>query len=201
MEKVFQSLENDQHIHIQGSHWAAVINAWGCVNKDLDKAIAIFESIPSHPSTTRSSTILPDAVTFEALINAFVAHRRTDLIPRYIERLKSLGVHMTAYIANCLIKGYAAVGNLEQSRLVFESLLDPPQGVAAPNNHVPHHPSPSSPVPVTFPVYREVRVFLYPLAKGLMSPQPSTWEAMVRAELGHGHRDHAIALLDRMQAR
>jgi hypothetical protein len=156
MERVFQTLQSDRHVHIQGSHWAAVINAWGCVKKDLDKAISLFESIPHHPSTCRSSTLLPDAVTFEALINVFVAHRRPDLIPQYIKRLEKLSVHMTAYIANCLIKGYAAVGDLEESRLIFESLLDPPEGVAAPNNHVPHRPSLSPTVPVTAPVYREV---------------------------------------------
>ena len=31
--------------------------------------------------------------------------------------------------------------------------------------------------------------------------QPSTWEAMVRAELGNGNREEAITLLERMQAR
>ena len=156
MESVFQNLENDPHVNIQGSHWGAIINAWGCVKKDLDRAIAIFESISHHPSTLRSSTMLPDAVTFEALINVFVAHRRMDLIPRYIARLEVMGVHMTAYIANCLIKGYAAVDNLEESRRIFESLQDPPQGIAASNNHAPYQPSPSA-VPVTAPVYREVR--------------------------------------------
>ena len=32
-------------------------------------------------------------------------------------------------------------------------------------------------------------------------PQPSTWEAMVRAELGNSNRDHAIALIKRVQER
>lgn len=31
--------------------------------------------------------------------------------------------------------------------------------------------------------------------------QPSTWEAMVRAELGNGNRDEALALLERVKAR
>lgn len=31
--------------------------------------------------------------------------------------------------------------------------------------------------------------------------QPSTWEAMVRAELGNSNRDHAIALIRRVQER
>jgi len=159
MERVFVDLENDPKVLVQGSHWAAMINAWGGAKKDLDKAISIFESISNHPTTRLSPTVLPDAVTFEALINVFVAHRRTDLIPQYIERLKSLGVHMTAYIANCLIRGYAAVGDLEQARLIFNSLVDPPEGLAAPNNHAPHQPS--SPIPAAAPVYREVSSAMY----------------------------------------
>lgn len=92
---------------------------------------------------------------------------------------------MTAYIANLLIKGYASAGELEKARGVFESLVDPPTGVAASNNRAPHELESSALVHSNAPVYRE----------------PSTWEAMVRAELGNGNREEAIALLERMQAR
>jgi pentatricopeptide repeat protein len=158
MERVFRELENDRSVRVQGIHWAAMINAQGAVNKDLDKAISIFNMIPTHPDTRNTSETLPDAVTFEALINVLVAHRRTDLIPQYVEQLKSLGIHMTAYIANCLIRGYAAIGDLEQARLIFDSLLDPAEGMAASNNHTPHEPS-SSIIPASAPVYREVSRF------------------------------------------
>jgi pentatricopeptide repeat protein len=36
------------------------------------------------------------------------------------KRLQRSGVHMTAYIANILIRGYAAAGNIEEARKVFE---------------------------------------------------------------------------------
>jgi len=94
-------------------------------------------------------------------------------------------VHMTAYIANLLIRGYAAVGDIEQARIVFESLADPPVGVAAPNNHASHDTSGTQRISPNELVYRE----------------PSTWEAMVRAELGNGNRDHALALISRVQER
>jgi hypothetical protein len=58
-----------------------------------------------------------------------------------------------------MIKGYAAVGDLEQARALFEGLEDPPQGVAAPNNHVPHEGAPANQVPRSSPVYREVCSF------------------------------------------
>ncbi|PPQ76082.1 hypothetical protein CVT24_003654 [Panaeolus cyanescens] len=180
MERTFEMLKKDPQVHLNGAHFASLINAYGCVSKDLDKSISVFESMPTIPGAPA-----PDAVVFEAIINVIVAHKRTDLIPVYIAKMSESGVHMTAYIANFLIKGYANVGEMDRAREIFESLLDPPTGVAAPNNHAPHNPSSAVDVPVMEPVYRE----------------PSTWEAMVRAELGTGNRDAAIALLERLRAR
>ncbi|KAJ7842752.1 hypothetical protein B0H13DRAFT_2098421 [Mycena leptocephala] len=170
----------DPSVEIQGNHFASLINAYGCVQKDLHKAISVFNSIPGFPRAPPR-----DALVFEALINTLVAHRRTDLMPEYVAMMHSEGVHMTAYIANFLIKGYADVGDMAQARAIFESLVDPPSGVAAVNNHAPHEPGMSPVVDPMEPVYRE----------------PSTWEVMVRAELGSGNRENATALLERLRAR
>ncbi|KAL1939612.1 hypothetical protein VTO73DRAFT_9645 [Trametes versicolor] len=187
MEKTFLELVADRNVSVQGTHWAALINAWGCVQKDLDQVLSVFDSIATHSTTNPRGAPMPDAVVYEALINSLVTLRRMDLAPEYLERLQASGVHMTAYIANLLIKGYASAGEIERSREIFESLQDPQEGVAAPHNHAPHQnkPHPTSPVPANAPVFRE----------------PSTWEAMVRAELGNGERDRAVALLQRLQAR
>jgi len=161
MERVFQELEQHPTLQIQGVHWAGLINAYGCVKKDLGRAIEVFNSIQAHPSAAISPIPLPDAVTYESLINVLVTHRRADLIAEYIQRLQRSDVRMTAYIVNFMIKGYAASGDLVKAREVFEGLEDPPDGVAAPNNHAPHEGSrPPNYVPVSTPVYREVRLFL-----------------------------------------
>ena len=157
MERTFSRLVKDKTVTVQGSHWAALINAYGCVGRDLDKATAVFNSIEEHESTKASGLQLPDAVTFEALINVLVTLRRTDLVPEYLDRLQRSGVHMTAYIANLLIRGYAAVGDIEQARSMFESLADPPVGVAAPNNHAPHDVAAPLRISPNELVYREVR--------------------------------------------
>jgi pentatricopeptide repeat protein len=116
MQGMFQRLCDD-NVQVQGTHWGSLINAYGCVKKDLNKAIQVFDSIASHPTTLKSNAILPDAVAYEALINVFVTLRRTDLIPVYMDRLTASGVHMTAYIANLLIKGYAVGGDLARARV------------------------------------------------------------------------------------
>lgn len=162
MENVFTQLIADERVPVQGTHWAALINSYGCVQKNVEKAIQIFESIATHPTTQKSGAALPDAVTVEALINVLVTHRRMDLIPQYREWLSSHNVHMTAYIANLLIKGYAAVGDIGRAREIFEALVDPPEGVAAPNNHTPHVGESTSvrQVPVDAPVFREVSAII-----------------------------------------
>jgi hypothetical protein len=78
-------------------------------------------------------------------------------MPEYVALMHSEGVHMTAYIANFLIKGYADVGDMAQARAIFEGLVDPPSGVAAVNNHAPHEPGTSPVIDPLEPVYREVR--------------------------------------------
>ncbi|KAK7471322.1 hypothetical protein VKT23_002731 [Stygiomarasmius scandens] len=180
VERVFSQLVSNRRLVVQGSHFATLINAYGCVAKDLDKAIAVFDSISTHP---RGPAM--DALVFEAMINVLVAHRRVDLIPDYVAKMSASGVHMTAYIMNLLIKGYAAAGDVEKARELFESLMDPPEGVAAAHNHAPHDPRLTMAIDPMAPVYRE----------------PSTWEAMIRAELGAGHRERALALLERLKAR
>jgi len=192
MEQIFETIQRDPSVQLTGAHFASLINAYGCVNKDLDKAIEIFESIPSFPGAPAA-----DAVVYEALVNAIVAHKRTELLPKYIGRMKEQGVHMTAYIANFLIKGYANVGDLGEARAIFESLLDPPGGVAAPGNHSVHSGSPTSNGATTAGSFLDG----YGFVQEPVYREPSTWEVMVRAELGAGNRDAALDLLERLKAR
>lgn len=160
MQKVFDKISQDPSIEIQGTHWATLINVYGCAVRDLARAIGVFESIEKHPSTARSRTKLPDAVVYEALFDALSAHRRPDLIPMYLDRLRSSHVRPTAYVANAIIKGYAAAGDIVSARETFEAMDDPPMGKAAPFNHNDHH-APLTPLRVqtelSEAIYREVR--------------------------------------------
>jgi pentatricopeptide repeat protein len=106
MMDVFGRLAEEQNhlLRVNGAHWASLINAWGGVQKDVDRAISLFESIPSHPTTKHSRTPLPDALVYEALFNVFISNDRHDLVETYIARMKQNGVRMTAYVVNSLIR-------------------------------------------------------------------------------------------------
>jgi len=179
MEKVFQDLLRDRRVTVNGTHWAARINAYGCANRDLNRALQVFSEI------SKTTPGLPDAVCYEALLNVLVTNHRTDLFPEYLDHMAKAGVHMTAYVANLVIKGYATANDIGKAREMFESMSDPAFGVAAPDNHASHEPSETAHSSFNSPVYRE----------------PSTWEAMVRAELGSNNKDAALALIERMRLR
>jgi len=186
MLEIFALVTSSSPPLVQGVHWASLINMYGCMKKDLDKAMEIFESIASHPSTVNAKQRLPDATIFESLINVIVTLHRYDMIDDFLHRLQSSGVRPTAYIVNLIIKGYAAAGDLERARAYFEALQDPPQGVAAPHNRAAHDNDVEGAVASPHvPVYRE----------------PSTWEEMIRAELRSGNRDRALELITRVQSR
>ncbi|KAF8306238.1 hypothetical protein DL93DRAFT_2088801 [Clavulina sp. PMI_390] len=139
------------HGQPQGSHWAAMINAWGSVARDLDRTLTTFQACAA---SARGN--LPDSCVYEALFNALFANGRADLVPTYLDDMAKRGVHSTAYIAAVLVKGYSEGGDIEAARRVFAGLVDPPLGVAAPHNHQINNAIGLNLVPADAPVFREV---------------------------------------------
>ncbi|KAK4703537.1 hypothetical protein P7C70_g2681, partial [Phenoliferia sp. Uapishka_3] len=188
---IFAALVKDRNVTVTGAHWASLINSWGSVSKDLERARSIFNSIATHPSTTANSN-LPDAVVYEALLNACIANGRSDLCNEYLQDMKNKGIHITAYVANTVIKAYIAQGDIAAARTFFESMTDPPVGVAAPGNKATdrhpkhHHQAGQTPVALADePIYRE----------------PSSYEIMIRSEIEAGEMGRAAALLSRVEER
>lgn len=125
-------------------HYAALIHAKGCTQRDLPAARACFESALADPA------IAPHACLYQALFESLSAHRRTAAeAPALLADMKTRGVGMTAYVANALIHGYTLAGDVAAARKVFWDSL--------PRNQ----------------------------------REPSTYEAMVRAELAAEERGRA----------
>jgi pentatricopeptide repeat protein len=183
MEEILQSMKN-RRLEITGNHFSSLITAKGCAMHDLDGALQVFESLRKVKRPVRSNlfhgssnTTLPDVLAYEALLAVVVTHHRIDLMQRYFETMINVDrVRPTAYIYNLLIKGYAAGGQIERAREIFEQMRDPQAGAAAPNNHLPHAYMGNETRPpairemngrvdgsVEDPVYREVRNLLFTL--------------------------------------
>lgn len=207
-QAVFARLVADRLVGVQGTHWASLLHTQGTVLHDLDRALETFESIAEHaPAGPRNGiSTVPDAVVYESLFSVFVAHGRTDLMPAYLARMVSQGILPTAYIANLLIKGYAQDGplGLVEARRVFDAMIDPPAGIAAAGNHLPRHHGAGALGMRRERVGHGSRGHAVDRANvlgALVNREPSTYEAMIRAELSYGHQDRASALFEKMKAR
>ncbi|KPV77570.1 uncharacterized protein RHOBADRAFT_24076 [Rhodotorula graminis WP1] len=197
-QRVFSELVAHRGVTVSGAHWASLLTAYGVHARQLDRALALFDSIASHPTSRQRSARdapdavpQPDAVVYEALFNVLLANERADLCDQYLDEMRRRGVRMTAYVGNTLIKGYSAQGHPERARAIFLAMADPRAGVASAGNHAidrhakHHHLAHQAPRGVDEPTYRE----------------PSTYEAMIRCELDAGETVRAAEVLRLAEAR
>lgn len=101
LQAVFTQLERDGDVMVENVHWASLINSYGVEQLDLPQAIKIFVGIASHSDSQGAG---PDAVCYEALLNACFANKRYDLVQENYDRMLASGVHSTAYVENTRIR-------------------------------------------------------------------------------------------------
>ena len=187
--RVFNELVADRRTPVSGTHWASMITAHGLYASDPERAMKIFDSIATHPTATIDLQAEP--VVWEAILSVAAQKSTVSELERLHQQMVSTGARATAYVYNVLISGYARAGQIVNARSIFNTMGDSISGVAAPNNHPQlltssGHVKPSTITDTpTIVVYRE----------------PSTYEAMIRAELGHGTMENAEEVLQMMQAR
>jgi pentatricopeptide repeat protein len=114
-EKVLESMKASGQ-RPEAVHYASLIHAKGCVLGDLDGARAIFDSVVS----SRDVRIQP--CLYQALFEAMVANGQVSSTGALVNSMGSHGVEMTPYIANTLIQGWAAEGNIPQAREIYDSI-------------------------------------------------------------------------------
>lgn len=143
------------------------------------------------PGPVHNRPAVHDPIVWEAILNV-IAHRGTlaDL-EAMRQRMQSSGIQPTAYVYNVLITGYARLERIDESRAIFESMGDSVTGVAAPNNH---------PLLLTSSGYAKPQTMTEGPTQ-MVYREPSTYEAMVRAEMSAGEQDRAQEVLARMEAR
>ena len=97
-------------------HYASLIHAKGCVAHDMVGARAIFDSVLA------SREVKPQACLYQALFEAMVANHVVKETQPVLQDMAVRGVDMTAYIANQLIHGWTAEGNLSTAVKIYEGL-------------------------------------------------------------------------------
>lgn len=99
-------------------HYAALVHAKGCVLHDLEGARAVFDKVMSSPNSHR----LHQPCLYQALFESMVANHLVSQTPALLKTMASRGVEMTPYIANTLIHGWAAEGNMANAKSVYDGI-------------------------------------------------------------------------------
>ena len=191
MEKVFEQLCRDPEEKVGGTHWSSLITNYGIYGNNVGKALEIFDSIPTHPSNNSEYPVLVGPVIWEAILNVLANKGSIEDLENMRQRMMASESQQTAYVNNVLILGYARAGRIDDARAVFASMGDSVTGVAAPNNHPTLHTSSGHIKPST--VTDETTHVVY--------REPSTYEAMIRAEMKAGTREAAEAVCAKMEER
>lgn len=210
MERTFADLCADRSVRVQGTHWASLITAYGISAGNVDKALEVFEIIPSHPTTStrpgqNQSSPLSEPVVWEAILNVLATKGSVGQMESMRQRMIESGTRPTAYVYNVLISGYARHGQIDAARAVFESMDDTYQGLSAPNNHPTLHTSgghvkPSTTGPTQPQTQGEVGAG-GGAGASVVYREPSTYESMIREEMHVGEFTRAQDILARMEDR
>ncbi|KAH8696142.1 pentatricopeptide repeat protein [Talaromyces proteolyticus] len=97
-------------------HYASLIHAKGCVLRDMDGARAIFDSVISN------NHVRVQPCLYQALLESMVVNQQVSSTSAIVQDMENRGVEMTPYIANTLINGWAAEGNIFKARSIYDSI-------------------------------------------------------------------------------
>lgn len=114
-EKVIETIRSTGQ-HPEAVHFASLIHAKGCVMHDMEGARKVFDSVIADPN------IRAQPCLYQALFEAMVANHQVSATGSVLKDMASRKVDMTPYIANTLIHGWAAEGNIANAKSVYDGI-------------------------------------------------------------------------------
>ncbi|KAJ5855612.1 uncharacterized protein N7529_009556 [Penicillium soppii] len=102
--------------HPDAVHYASLVHAKGCVQHDLAGARKVFDQVLSD------RRVRPQPCLYQALFESMVANHRVADTDPVVADMQAHKIEMTAYIANTLIHGWAAEGNVSKAKAVYDSI-------------------------------------------------------------------------------
>lgn len=102
--------------HPEAVHYASLIHAKGCVLHDMEGARKVFDSVLTNPEVRLQPCL------YQALFEAMVANHQVADTPELLKDMASRNVEMTPYIANTLIHGWAAEGNIANAKAIYDGI-------------------------------------------------------------------------------
>lgn len=114
-EKILDTIKSTGQ-HPEAVHYASLIHARGCVLHDMEGARKVFDSVVENPNVRLQPCL------YQALFEAMVANHQVTATADLLKDMASRNVEMTAYIANTLIHGWAAEGNIANAKSIYDGI-------------------------------------------------------------------------------
>ncbi|KAK2766768.1 hypothetical protein FQN54_006082 [Arachnomyces sp. PD_36] len=114
-EKIIDTIRSTGQ-HPEAVQFASLIHAKGCVMHDMEGARKVFDSVIADPNVRAQPCL------YQALFEAMVANHQVSATASVLKDMASRRVEMTPYIANTLIHGWAAEGNIANAKSVYDGI-------------------------------------------------------------------------------
>jgi lipopolysaccharide biosynthesis regulator YciM len=114
-EKVLESIKAAGQ-QPEAVHYASLIHAKGCVMHDMEGARRVFDSVLGNGKVRLQPCL------YQALFEAMVANHQVAATADLLKDMAGRNVEMTAYIANTLIHGWAAEGNIANAKSIYDGI-------------------------------------------------------------------------------
>lgn len=101
------------------THYASLIHSKGCVMNDIISARNLFDKLVATPQTNQAA---PSPCLYQAMCESLVANHMVQETTPLVASMADRGAQITAYIANILIHGWTAVGNIVNARKIYDDL-------------------------------------------------------------------------------
>jgi len=113
-EQVVQDMQS-AGIKPEAVHYSSLIHAKGCVQHDMDAALALFNKV-------LADTPRPLPCLYQAVFESFNANHRSGESDALVADMRRRNVEVTPYVANALIHGCIAEGETTKAENVFKGL-------------------------------------------------------------------------------
>ncbi|RCI04987.1 hypothetical protein CU098_008874 [Rhizopus stolonifer] len=152
--KLLTEMTKRHGIRPNASHYATLINSYGCLHRDVQSALAVYKEM-------QKAGVKASETVYQALLNTYIDNNDMKSAEQLYQDMLKEGTKSSSYIENLFIAGYGAQGRLDKAQQVFDKMSDHDE----------------------------------------LSREPSTYEAMVKAYVENGHKEHAVQIIDQMRAR
>lgn len=114
-EEVLESMRS-AGLRPEPVHYASLIHSRGCVLHDMDGARRVFDSL------VQDSVVPLNASLYQALFEAMVANHRVADTEPILAQMRRQKIELTPYIANTLVHGWAAAGNIDKAQAIYDAV-------------------------------------------------------------------------------